>query len=170
MEIVLLTEDDVAAFRELRLQALADTPTAYGSSVADFEALSEETIRSRMQPTENSFIYAAKQDGKLVGMAGFFRETHEKLRHIGNIWGVFVAPEVRGQGVGRQLMQAVLTHIHTLDGLRQVRLSVESTNVSARRLYRSLGFVTYGVEPDVLYVNGHYYDEDHMILRLDHAL
>ena len=51
-------------------------------------------------------------------------------------------------------------------GLRLVRLGVVTTNASAIRLYQRCGFTVYGVEPEVLYVNGIYYDELLMARRI----
>jgi ribosomal protein S18 acetylase RimI-like enzyme len=41
-----------------------------------------------------------------------------------------------------------------------------STNEPALRLYRALGFATYGREPRALKIGATYYDEDLMVLRL----
>jgi len=40
------------------------------------------------------------KDGLLIGMIGFVREQRNKLRHKGNIWGMYVVPEARGEGIG----------------------------------------------------------------------
>uniref|UniRef100_A0A0S4UYH3 Acetyltransferase n=1 Tax=Ralstonia solanacearum TaxID=305 RepID=A0A0S4UYH3_RALSL len=40
-------------------------------------------------------------------------------------------------------------------------------NPRAQALYRSVGFEVFGVEPRALCVGGRFYDEAHMVLRLD---
>jgi len=46
-------------------------------------------------------------------------------------------------------------------------LTVISENEAARRLYRALGFIEYGVEKRALKQNGRYYDEVLMVKFLD---
>ena len=51
--------------------------------------------------------------------------------------------------------------------LRQLHAALVTTNHPARRLYRSLGFSTYGLEPRGLACAGQYFDQELMVLRLD---
>lgn len=102
----------------------------------------------------------------LVGMCGFYREQRVKRQHRGWIWGVFVQPDYRAGGVGRALILDLLKRAEALTGVRQVLLTVATTQEAARRLYASLGFRSIGVEPGALYVNGSYIDEEHMVLDI----
>lgn len=54
--------------------------------------------------------------------------------------GIAVAPELRGQGIGTQLLQAVCEHAR-VGGYRDVRLDVLDNNPRARALYERSGFV-----------------------------
>jgi len=87
----------------------------------------------------------------------------EKMRHRGDIWGVYVAPDARGTGVGRRVMEHILEHARTR--VLQVHLAVTATNAAAVALYDRLGFVRYGTEPRALKVNGRYLDEHLMVLQ-----
>jgi ribosomal protein S18 acetylase RimI-like enzyme len=91
-----------------------------------------------------------------------------KTRHKGRIWGVYVAPEKRGQAVGRKLLQMLLERGGALDGIEMVLISVAATQTAAASLYRSLGFEKFGCEPRALLVGGKYIDEQYMVLRLEH--
>jgi ribosomal protein S18 acetylase RimI-like enzyme len=70
---------------------------------------------------------------------------------------MYVRPDSRGIGIGRQLVEAVF------DLARQrvelIQLAVVRDNEQARRLYTSLGFVDYGLEGNALKQDGRYYDE-----------
>jgi ribosomal protein S18 acetylase RimI-like enzyme len=105
-------------------------------------------------------------EAELVGMAGFFREKHLKARHKGRIWGVYVRANLRGRGIGRALLTALLERIKTMPGLEQVNLTVSSRQVPAKILYRSLGFETFGVEHEALKIGDQYFDDEYMVLRL----
>lgn len=55
------------------------------------------------------------------------------------VWGMWVAPEARRRGIGRDLMVAVQNWSEQVGAVRMVLWVVE-TNEPAVTLYRSLGF------------------------------
>ena len=124
-------------------------------------------VKERIQPTNEKFVLGAYDYGNLVGIARFVRETDQKVIHKGNIYGMYVAPEMRGRGVGRAILIDMIDRAKKMEGVEQIHLSVVSSNLSAKKLYESLGFKSYGVEPNALKDNGQYYDEDFMVLFID---
>jgi hypothetical protein len=68
--------------------------------------------------------------------------------------------------VARKLLSQATAHARAR-GVLQIHLCVNAENERARALYRSLGFKAYGVEPRALRVGDVYFDEEHMVLRLD---
>jgi len=164
--IRLLGRDDVAIFRALRMAMLQDTPSAFGASPQDEETLSEAAWAARIGPDDNSAVFGAFIGDNLVGSIALSRQRPVKMRHKALIWGVFVSSPVRGQGLARRLMQAMIAHARTLPELRQVTLSVAAWNTKAGELYRNMGFVQYGHEPEALCVDGEWFDERQMVLRL----
>jgi len=61
--------------------------------------------------------------------------------------GLAVHAEHRGRGIGRTLIEALVSHGRTV-GLRALSISVEDGNAPARTLYESVGFVTVGRSGD----------------------
>ncbi len=169
LNIRALTEDDARDFRRLRLRALREHPDAFGSSYEAERAQPLEAVAGRMRRTAASpddFTLGAYREGELMGMVGFFREQREKMRHKGTIWGMFVPSEEQGKGIGRALLTEAIERARLIPGLEQVGLAVVTPNRRARGLYASLGFETYGVEPNALVVDGEHLDEEFMVLRL----
>ena len=157
-----VTVEDVAAYRDIRLEALLNAPTAFGGNHAQE---SQNSLKDFEGYLTNSYVAGAWLDGVLVGTAGFRRETHAKVAHRGNIWGVYVKPEARGHGLARALITRLLDQARA--EVEQVHLCVTTSNAHAYRLYQDLGFVTYGTEPRSLRVDGAYHDEHMMVLRFD---
>jgi ribosomal protein S18 acetylase RimI-like enzyme len=167
LEVRLLTPADAAAFRDIRLQALHEEPTAFTSSAEEFshQTLDKIATRFRSDPAE-SFMLGAFQDRQLVGLVGFYRETALKQRHKGSIISLYVVPEARGQGLGRALMREAIRRVRDIDGVQRLLLGVMVTQTAARQLYESLGFVAYGREARAVKVDEQFYDEDFMVLNL----
>ena len=80
-------------------------------------------------------------------MTGIYREEQVKLRHIANVWGVYVRPENRGQGAATRLIQACIAWAGERD-LKVIKLAVVTTNSAAIRCYIRAGFRVYGVEAE----------------------
>ena len=161
MEIRRLTSADAAAYRELRLAALRDSPEAFGST---FERESAQPLAWFRDRLANSQVFGAIRLSELLGIAGFARREHDKEKHKGLLWGMYVRPDARNAGIGRQLVEAVIDHAR--QQVELIQLSVVSGNERARRLYAGLGFVEYGVEKRSLKQHGRYYDEILMALDL----
>jgi ribosomal protein S18 acetylase RimI-like enzyme len=59
-------------------------------------------------------------------------------------------------------MQQLLERAAKVSGVEQILLSVTSTQIAAVKLYRSLGFEPFGLEPRALKVGGRFIDEEYM--------
>ena len=165
MEIRFLTRDDANEWWRLRLEALQGDPAAFSSSVEEHQALTQEDVRRRLgSEGGNFFVVGAFDDGRLQGMAGFHREQGPKTRHKGRVWGVYVTPGRRREGIGRKVLQLLLQCGTQIDGIEQISLSVTTTQTSAIGLYRSLGFQSFGREPRALRIGQRYVDEEYMVL------
>jgi RimJ/RimL family protein N-acetyltransferase len=168
MEIRVLTRADVSAFRQLRRERLEREPRAFAESLAEHDSTSTEAIARRLEASspDNFVIGAFEPGGELVGMMGFARNLREKSRHKGLIWGVFVQPPWRNQGVARAMLTELIQRVKQNPGVEKIILTVASDQISAKRLYQSLGFEVFGQEKHALKVDGSYVDEDHMVLWL----
>jgi ribosomal protein S18 acetylase RimI-like enzyme len=162
-----LTEEDGEALWTLRLRALAGNPEAFGTTYDEaIEWGSVSTLRRLRDSNDERFFLGAFIEDSLGGMVRFEREHGTKDRHKGGITSMYVAPEMRGRGVGKALMEEVIARARRLEELEQVRLGVVTTNTAAVALYQALGFTVYGTDPRTLKLGDRYWDEHLMVLDL----
>ena len=86
----------------------------------------------------------AEVDGELFGMAGAHWSHRSRLRHVAEVYGVYISPEMRGRGAAVALLRRLLDELRALDQIEKVNLSVNSELPVAMRLYESLGFEIVG--------------------------
>ena len=111
-------------------------------------------------------LFGAFEDDALAGSAGIFRARHPKAAHRMQLWGMYVAPEHRGRGLGTHLLDAAIAHARSLRGIAWIDLGVTTAAEAARRLYERAGFTMWGTQRDALRAEGHGVDEHHMALPL----
>ncbi|MEG0923096.1 MAG: GNAT family N-acetyltransferase [Comamonas sp.] len=161
-----LTPDDAAAFQALRLHALQESPTAFGSSYEEEKDQPLTAVQQRLVLQADRGVLGAWADGALIGTLGVLRRTALKQRHHMMIWGIYVSPSQRGQGLAQRLLADALAFARQCQGVQQVHLGVNTGNASALRIYQAAGFSIYGTEPGALCVDGQLHDEHFMLLRL----
>ncbi|WP_339317237.1 GNAT family protein [Paenibacillus sp. FSL R10-2734] len=168
MDVRLLNSTDAEIYRNIRLQSLREHPEAFLSSYEAEKEMPIETTRSRLNLSEERFTLGGfTENGELVGVVTFIRESRSKIQHKGNVVGMYVDQKVRGQRVGQALMKELITRAAELPGLEILNLSVVSSNIPAKRLYESLGFTLYGTERNAMKLEDSYLDEDFMSLALN---
>jgi RimJ/RimL family protein N-acetyltransferase len=160
---------DARAYRTIRLEMLKNIPTAYGMSYEEEVAYPfsfyEENFRGKWATREDG-ISGAFDGETLVGTMGLFRNSVQKEQQTAVIWGMYVKPSHQRRGIARALMEAGIESAKTWKDLIQITLTVEAQNRAAIKLYQSLGFKSWGIQPRALKIEGQYYDEDHMCLSL----
>lgn len=171
VEIRALSTSDIPAFRALRLDALRLHPESFVPTYEEERAVDGTAVAARFRNdwiNDGNFILGAYRNGWLVGAIGVKRWPRQKQRHKATIWLLYTHADIRGQGTGRQLLEAAVEQCRLDPDIEMVHLSVGRESTTARRLYTSLGFESYGIEPRALKLGEHYYiDVEMMALDVD---
>src|SRR2546426_4380027 len=115
-----------------RIRRLEERDIDAAIALTDLEAwgYTREDFR-RLLALSPDGCFAAERDGRLVGV--LTTTPYDGLAFLG---AVIVAPELRGKGVGREMMEAALVHLRKT-GVRTVRLNAY---LNAIPFYERLGF------------------------------
>jgi len=159
MNIHILGPEDAQAFQALRLFALQESPSAFGSSHEEERDRTMQQISAHLSDSPERRFFGYFENDELVAVVGVGREQGFKERHNAFVRSMFVSPAVRGRGIGKLLLQAALAQALAWSGVEQISLAVTATNQAAIHLYRSCGFVEVGCMPRALKVEAEYYDE-----------
>jgi len=154
IEVTRLPPERWKEARDLRLTALQTEPTAFGSSYEEEANFTEAEWKRR---TANALF--AISDNRPIGTITYLINERVKTKHIAQIFGVYVDPNFRGRGVGRNMLEKALDLIGENKGIVKVRLTVNPQRTAAITLYKSLGFAIVGELKNELKVGGEFYDE-----------
>jgi len=123
MNIRVYTQNDLAAISDIYNRSKLDE-LKFEDKVFTLLPLEEDDVR--LNGLMESEIYVHQEQGQILGFGAV----------CGNeIRALFVLPECRGQGVGKKLLEFLLSNIQG-----QPCLYVASTNQPAKYLYRRYGF------------------------------
>ncbi|MBO3697811.1 GNAT family N-acetyltransferase [Roseivirga sp. E12] len=157
-----LTSDDYSQYAELRSLGLTTDPTSFWASEIEEQPIRESRYKEILDNSDD-FIMGYFDNSVLMGIGGFRREPSLKLKHKGFLWGIYTHPDYRGKGIGKQLVQALVTKAFEIATLTQVNLSTRTDNHAALRLYEQLGFIKYGEEHNSSCIDGTFYHEVYMV-------
>jgi ribosomal protein S18 acetylase RimI-like enzyme len=136
-------------YREIRLRSLMDSPDAFGSTYEKESADPDDRWQKRLSDNTNPTLdlpLFAEVNSQPVGLA--WGRVNREDPKITNLYQVWVAPEFRGRGIGRMLVDAVINWAK--EGKAQIlELGVTCGDTPARRLYERAGFVPYGLPETV---------------------
>lgn len=163
-----LAASDVGSFRELKIEAVTNHPSAFVSSPEEERSQPLQKVLDSLDSKSESAnaTFGGFHEGRLVGMATAFRLPYKKKAHKMFISGMYVQPAFRRMGIGAQLLATIVEHASLISGIKRIELAVESENESAKRFYASMGFERWGTEPETFVIDGNFYDADYLSLRL----
>jgi GNAT superfamily N-acetyltransferase len=134
LSIRLCGPKDWAGLRAIRLEALADTPDAYGSTYEESVLWSDAQWKNA---ASTRLYYLAERDGAVVGMvSGGFNDGYPGTRWL---YGMYVTPSERGTGTAELLVGAIGDWAKAY-GVGEIYLHVTTSVRRARAFYDKVGF------------------------------
>lgn len=139
----------------IRLMKPEDVPQiAYLETICFSDPWSEKSIASELDNPLSCWLVAEEQ-GRVAGYVG-----SQSVLDAADMMNIAVAPDFRRQGVGQQLIDALVEHLRRKNVIALL-LEVRVSNAAAIALYEKLGFEQVGRRPRYY----HNPKEDALILR-----
>jgi GNAT superfamily N-acetyltransferase len=131
-------------YRAVRLRALADSPDAFGSTLAAEQDRTPDAWAARLSAAAVSgqdYPLIAELAGTAVGLV--WAKVDATNASLVNVFQMWVAPESRGRGVAATLLREAIKWARSKNA-RIVQLGVTCGDTSAVRLYVREGFQEFG--------------------------
>ena len=129
---------DWQALRDIRLEALRDVPSAFGSTYQGEAGRPAAHWRDRIA-RGGTFLAYLPGTSDPAGLIGGYSEDPQTVSLV----SMYVRPRARGRGVGDALVATVVNWADQKNATT-VHLWVTETNAAARALYERCGFTLTG--------------------------
>ncbi|GAA0600869.1 GNAT family N-acetyltransferase [Virgibacillus siamensis] len=139
---------------------LITTPAEYNKTPEE----QRESIHNILE-NERETLLVAEVNGNVVGYIVFFSQTRKRMSHTGSA-GMMVNKDFREMGIGKKLMEALLSWAKNNPLIEKVSLGVFSNNHRAKALYKSLGFIEEGRKFREFKMDENEYVDDILLYKL----
>lgn len=160
-------EEDAAEILKLAMFLRREGTTSRSTPEERDMPVSEQArILREMHENPSALQLLVEVEGKLAGNIEFHPFPKKRVAHIGE-FGLGMYPEFRGLGIGKVLLEELISWAKGNPEIEKIGLSVFSDNPAAIALYEKLGFREEGrLFRHVKFEDGHYVDEVKMGLWL----
>jgi ribosomal protein S18 acetylase RimI-like enzyme len=158
IQIDALQPDDSHTFKALRLEALRTEPAAFSSTYEDALARSDDDWRALLAEPRRAFLMAWTDDSP-IGMVGLYRGGDDGNERVAIVTSMYVSGDYRRRGVGKRLLALLIVLALENPDIATLRLWVSEAQVTARRLYETIGFNVVGRDKRQVQGDSHQYDE-----------
>jgi ribosomal protein S18 acetylase RimI-like enzyme len=140
IEITHLQPQQWPQYRQIRLEALQNSPQAYTTTYQEMIDKPESFWQDRLVNAaagKDSWLLFARVDERIAGIIGAFLPEGSDRAVIVSF---YVTPKYRGKGVSTALMDAILSELRQNDTIQTVELAVTHSQEAAIGLYKRFGF------------------------------
>ena len=145
---------DAPLLRDVRLRALATDPASFASTYEREAAFAPEAWEEWAAGSAAGDDWAtllALRDEEPVGIVTGARDENE--RSVFHVFSMWVAPEMRREGIGRRLLTDIETWMSSSGGTA-VELSVTNQAAAALQLYERAGYAANGQVDESRHTSG----------------
>jgi RimJ/RimL family protein N-acetyltransferase len=150
-------DDAAAVLAYLRRVGGETVNLTFGAEGPDISEEEEREYLTRVAASDNSLAIVAVAEGEIVGALTFDGGRRPRLRHAGE-FGISVLQAYAGQGLGKALLEHLISWAERGGVVRKINLKVRVDNVPAIRLYERMGWVREGLTTRDTLIDGEFND------------
>lgn len=161
-EISEATQEDSSAIKSLMLSALQTDPTAFSTDYSDYASNSDfwwQNYLFNYVSKNNAKLFLAKENKQAKAMVGVLFDSKNRRKHVASIVWFYVAPDVRGNGIGNYIFNTLLKDIKSNPQIKKINLLVNAPQTKAIQIYTKYGFSIAGTLKKELLINNQFIDE-----------
>lgn len=159
-----LTREDASRVSSLRLEARSSLP--YPSAFVFSDDEFDDGQRTGAAADDMN-VLAAFRGSDLVGIGAAQCLRLTNYVHKATLMYTFVSSQVRGQGVGSDLVEGLVRLMPAR--IEQIGVSIVVPNPAAVTFFERLGFQHWGTEPRASKFHSRYFDEQYHVKILDRS-
>ena len=138
---------------------------SFGKNEFIRELKAYENYLEDVHKEENSIIFLAISEDKMVGIASINSNQKARTKHVG-VLGIVVANSFCGLGIGKRMIEYLIQWAKANKITKKISLVTREDNIKAIELYEKFGFEVEGVLKADNYINGVYYNTLMMSLMM----
>ncbi|MFC4224552.1 GNAT family N-acetyltransferase [Lysinibacter cavernae] len=144
VDLVVIDRSHWQPLRELRLEMLADTPTAYIESLAQSLAFIDEEWVFRAQRNESPHCVGLAAADSATGRWVATMSAYIDNGGLAQLVTVYISPGYRGAGLAEWMLEHIFDWVRTSSAATEMNLFVHEQNARAIGFYERVGFATTG--------------------------
>ncbi|MBP1940711.1 GNAT family N-acetyltransferase [Cytobacillus luteolus] len=122
----------------------------------------EEWIRDHLK--DGNYLLVAEKSEKIIAVMNFHRSKRSRLSHLG-YFSISIQEAYCNMGIGRKLIEELLSWAEQQNDLEKVCLEVFSHNERAIHLYKKLGFIEEGRKVKFVKFTDDFYADEILMYR-----
>ncbi|HLR51973.1 MAG TPA: GNAT family N-acetyltransferase [Candidatus Avamphibacillus sp.] len=165
IKVRLANQEDAKSMLEIQRAVLAEGQFLMTTLDEFNQTVSGQKLWTQSKlDNERETILVAEVNNCIVGWLVFQSPKRKRLAHTGS-FGMMVAKEYRGRGIGKLLLKELLNWAEQNPFIEKVKLGVFSTNTPAIFLYKQMGFVEEGRKINEIKLNDYEYIDDVLMYK-----
>lgn len=156
-------------YRDLWLEALKETPESFAADYNEQRQVSDHVWKRRLESVlleKEAVMVFAKLNTKIIGMIGAYFDENPKFKHIATVWGAYVKPDYRNQGIATRMANILFEKISDNPDIKKIKTYSITNGHLAVNVYKNFGFDIIGISKEELLIGDRYFDVYIMEKRL----
>ena len=140
--------DDIKSLQEIYNEAIVNTVATFDTEIKDYQ---DRVAWFNDHEQKPYVIFVEEIDGRIAGYASLSRYRDRKAFDRTVEISVYIAPDYRGQGIGKKLVQHTINYGKKQEEIKVIISLITGSNAASIHLHEQAGFIRCGEMKQVGY-------------------